>query len=150
MALASLVAISWPQKVLKPIDLMRIRIQFWIQGFDNRKFKKFTAIKLFFIIFWIENCNLLIFRPPKGRTSYRESLQPSKENVQHFKTWKFFTFSIFVGHFCPPDPDPATQINADLDLETTLQFSTHFCGIFFMDMLPVLYSRTNSTISFQI
>jgi hypothetical protein len=28
MALASLVAISWPQKVLKPIDLMRIRIQF--------------------------------------------------------------------------------------------------------------------------
>ncbi len=25
----------------------------------------------------------------KGRTSYRRSLQPSKKNIQHFKTWKF-------------------------------------------------------------
>jgi hypothetical protein len=28
----------------------------------------------------------------KGRTSYRRSLQPSKKNIQHFKTLKFFTF----------------------------------------------------------
>ncbi len=37
----------------------------------------------------------------KGRPRGR-SLQPSKENIQHFKTWKFITFSIFMGHFCPP------------------------------------------------
>ncbi len=37
-----------------------------------------------------------------GRPSYRRSLQPSKENIQHFKTWNFLIFSTFVGHFCPP------------------------------------------------
>ncbi len=31
----------------------------------------------------------------------RESLQPSKENIKHFKTWNFFTFSIFAGHYYP-------------------------------------------------
>jgi len=43
-----------------------------------------------------------------GRTSYRRSLQPSKDNIQHFKTQKFFTFSIFVGLFSllVPDLDP--------------------------------------------
>ncbi len=33
----------------------------------------------------------------KGRPSYRRSLQPSKENIQHFKTWKFLYF--FCGSF---------------------------------------------------
>ncbi len=37
-----------------------------------------------------------------GRTSYRRSLQPSIENIQHFKTWKFFTFFHICGSFCPP------------------------------------------------
>ncbi len=37
----------------------------------------------------------------KGRPSYRRSLQLSKENIQQFKTWNFFTFFLFVGHFCP-------------------------------------------------
>ncbi len=37
----------------------------------------------------------------KGRPSYRRSLQPSKENIQHFKTWKFFTFFCFCGSFLP-------------------------------------------------
>ena len=60
----------------------------------------------------------------KGRPSYRRSLQPSKKNIQDFKTWKFCTFFYFCGQFFPswsrirnlnadPDPDPATQINAD-------------------------------------
>jgi hypothetical protein len=38
----------------------------------------------------------------KGRPSYRRSFQPSKENIRHFKTWNYWTFSIFVGIFCPP------------------------------------------------
>ncbi len=56
------------------------------------------------------------------RPSYRRSLQLSKENIQQFKTWNFFTFFFFCGSFLPSwiririwnaDPDPATQINAD-------------------------------------
>ncbi len=38
----------------------------------------------------------------KGRPSYKRSLQLSKENIQHFKTWNFLLFSTFLGHFCPP------------------------------------------------
>ncbi len=49
----------------------------------------------------------------KGRPSYRRSLQPSKENIQHLKTWNFLTFSIFVGYFFPPEPDPLTWLNPD-------------------------------------
>jgi hypothetical protein len=32
---------------------------------------------------------------------YRRNHRPSKENIQNFKTRNFFTFSIFVGNFCP-------------------------------------------------
>ncbi len=38
----------------------------------------------------------------KGGSSYSRSLQPSKESFQHFKTWNVFTFSLFIGNFCPP------------------------------------------------
>ncbi len=39
-----------------------------------------------------------------GRSSYRLSLQLSKENIQHSKTWNFFIFFYFCGSFsfCPP------------------------------------------------
>ncbi len=49
----------------------------------------------------------------KGCPSYRRSLQPSKENIQHFKTWNFLIFSIFAGNFAllDPDPDPLTWLN---------------------------------------
>jgi hypothetical protein len=43
----------------------------------------------------------------KGCTSYRRSLYPSKENIQHFKTYLWVIFALL-----DPDPDPATQINA--------------------------------------
>jgi hypothetical protein len=47
------------------IDLMRIRIRIRIPdpGFDDLNLKKFTAENLI-SIFLIENCNLLIPRPP--------------------------------------------------------------------------------------
>ncbi len=38
----------------------------------------------------------------KGLPSYGRSLQPSKENIQHFKTLNFFLFFSFCGSFCPP------------------------------------------------
>ncbi len=42
-------------------------------------------------------------------------LQPSKENIQNFKTWNYFTFLYFlwvIFALLDPNPDPATQINA--------------------------------------
>ncbi len=54
----------------------------------------------------------------KGRPSYRRSLQPAKENIQHFKikTWNFF-FSFLWVIFALPDPDrepdPLTLLNPD-------------------------------------
>jgi hypothetical protein len=56
----------------------------------------------------------------KGPTSYRRSLRPSKDNIQYFKTWKFFSFFCIYRSFLPSwiriqnaDPDPATQNNVD-------------------------------------
>ncbi len=45
----------------------------------------------------------------KGRPRYRRSLQPSKENIQYLKTWKFWTFFLFlwvIFALLDPDPDP--------------------------------------------
>jgi hypothetical protein len=57
-----------------------IWIQFRIQEFDD-------SLKLFFYIYWIENFRIYLFLGlHKGRTSYMRSLQPSKDNIQHFKT----------------------------------------------------------------
>ncbi len=46
-----------------------------------------------------------LHRPPCRTyltTSYRRSLLPSKENIRHFKTWIFFSISVFVGNCCRP------------------------------------------------
>jgi hypothetical protein len=79
------------------IDLMRIRIQqfsllriwiriqFRIQGFDDQKLKKIHSCKTF-LYFRSKMAIYLSSGLLKGRTSYRRSLQPSKENIQHFKT----------------------------------------------------------------
>ncbi len=46
----------------------------------------------------------------KGRPSHKRTLQLSKRNIQHFKTWNFLIFFYFCGSFMPglldPDPDP--------------------------------------------
>ncbi len=55
----------------------------------------------------VENILFLAFYP-----SDRRSLQPWKENIQHFKTWKFFTFSILLV-IRKADPNLGTQINAN-------------------------------------
>jgi len=78
----------------------------WLKIEKNLKLKKIY-------IFLIKNCNILISRPQiKERQSYRRSLQLSKENIHQFKTWNFFTFFLFFARL-DPNPDPATQINAD-------------------------------------
>ncbi len=59
--------------------------------------KKIAAVKL---IFYGSKISVyLSLGLHEGRTSYRRSLQPSKENIQHFKTWMFFIiFYICVSH----------------------------------------------------
>ncbi len=63
---------------------IRIQIQIHIQGFDDQKLGKFYSWNKILYIFLIKNCNLLILGLRKGRPSYRRSLHPSKENIQHF------------------------------------------------------------------
>ncbi len=51
--------------------------------------------------FWWSNIENFELKKPglyKGRTSYREAL---KKNIQHFKTWKFFTFFYICRSFLP-------------------------------------------------
>jgi hypothetical protein len=57
----------------------------------------------------------------KEHPSYRRSLQLSKENIQHFKTWNFKKMFYFCGSFMPSwiririsNPDPLTRLNSDL------------------------------------
>jgi hypothetical protein len=54
-----------------------------MQGFDDKNWKKNTAEKMYLLI---KNNNLLYLSQGllKGRPSYMRSLQPSKENMQHF------------------------------------------------------------------
>ncbi len=40
-----------------------------------------------------------------GRPSYSRSLQPSKQNIQHFKKWNLLTFLCLWVIFDLPDPD---------------------------------------------
>ncbi len=74
---------------------IRIRIQHfkWIRiqsGSKALMTKNWEKMQLnIFFLFLIRNCNLLISRPPKTIPSYRRSLQPSKENIQHFEQWNF-------------------------------------------------------------
>jgi hypothetical protein len=82
----------------------RIRIQHFrlntnpdpirIQGYDDQKLGKIYSWNFFYYIFLIKS--YLSLGLHKGHPSYRRSLQPSKENIQHFKTWSFLTFFYFV------------------------------------------------------
>ncbi len=76
----------------------------------DQKLKKINSLKKFHIIL-IKLAIYLSLGLHKWRASNRRSLQPSKENMQHFKTWNFFTFSFLCILFAlsDPDPDPADQ-----------------------------------------
>ncbi len=49
----------------------------------------------------------------KGRTSYKRSLQPSKENIQHFKTWISQLFFCLCGSFFPSGSDQTRVLDPD-------------------------------------
>ncbi len=84
-------------------------------GFWWPKSKKKNTAENFFFFFWSKIA--ICFCP-----RYRRSLQPSKENIQHFKKWNWLTFFYVCGLFLSswiriqianPDTDPGTPLNAD-------------------------------------
>ncbi len=76
--------------------LMRLRILFRIQGFDDKNCNK---IYIYFLI-KIKSTILNLGRH-KGHPSYtREAFSNQKRTSS--TAWNLFTFSIFVAHFCPP------------------------------------------------
>jgi hypothetical protein len=66
----------------------------------------------------IKNCNLLIPKPPYRTPKLQE--KPSALKIEHpalqnMKILYFFLFFWVIFDLLDPDPDPATQINADPD-----------------------------------
>jgi hypothetical protein len=84
---------------------MRIRIQ----GFECDQKLKSAAEKQFFLV--VQKCNLpgyLSFGP-----SYRRSLNPTKNKIQHFNTKNFFTIVGSVPNpnvFGPPGSGSISQM----------------------------------------
>ncbi len=73
--------------------------------------------------------NLPITRPPKRKSKLQRKPSALKEKFQHFKTWKFFIFSIFVGHFAPLDPNLLIWLNSDpIRIRNTSFFSGKIAG----------------------
>jgi hypothetical protein len=72
-------------------------------------------MKNFCLLFFIINCNFYLFLGLlKERPSYGRSLQPSKENIQHFKKLNFLTFFLFLWVIVALlDPNPGTPLNPD-------------------------------------
>ncbi len=109
------------------IDWIRIRIQIRIKGFDDQKSKKKIPYSWNFFFRFLKKKKLQkkTSIKPKGRPSYRRTLLPSKENIQHQKM-KFINCFLFFWTICPlgsglrfgygsrdpiesgsnPDPDP--------------------------------------------
>ena len=79
-------------------------------GFDDLKLTKNIQLEIKFLFYWSKIGIYLSLGLHKGRPSNRRSLQPWKENIQHFKTWKLCPFSIFVEFFCPPGSGSGSAI----------------------------------------
>ncbi len=80
-----------------------------IQGFNDQKLEKIHRWKDFYYLFLLKVAIYLSLGLHKERPSIRGSLQPSKENIQHFKTWNFFTFLFMWIFFALLDPDPDSK-----------------------------------------
>ncbi len=88
----------------------------------TKNWRKKFKLRKFFLFFWSKIAIYLSLGLYKGRSSYRS--QPSKANIQQFKTWYFFTFFFFCGSLLPSgsriqqlklmrihaDPDPQPWI----------------------------------------
>ncbi len=98
---------EWPiTRVVDSDSLIRIQIPHfkWIRirirnhGFDEQNFFYKNTADFFISFVWSKIAIYWSLGVHKGRPSCRRSLQPSKENIQHFKRW--ILLAIF--YFCPP------------------------------------------------
>jgi hypothetical protein len=64
-------------------------------GFDDQKLEKLQLKNVIFL--GSKTTIYFSLGLQKGRPSYRRSLQPTKENIQHFKTRNFLIVSYFCG-----------------------------------------------------
>ncbi len=99
-----------------------------IQGFVDQKTEKEIQLKKF-IFFWSKIAIYLPLGLHKGLPSYRRSLQPSKENIQHFKKLNLLTFYIFVYHFCPPVSGSTTLGRGTEDVNSYLEATNVYSNI---------------------
>ncbi len=100
---------------------IRIRIQ--IQSgfrFWWPKIEETNTAEIFLIFFWSKIAIYSSLGLHKGRPSYRRSLQPSTENIQHFKKGNFINFFLLLPSWIrsririaipDPDTDPGTPLN---------------------------------------
>ncbi len=70
--------------------------------------------------FWSKIAVYLSLGLHKGHQSYRRSLQPSKQNIQHFKTWNVF-FLFLWAIFALLDPDSPSQCGSGSSRSKSLQ-----------------------------
>jgi hypothetical protein len=77
---------------------VRIQIHSWSKGFDGHKLEKnYSWKKIFFVV--DQTTIYLSLGLHKGRPRFQRSLQLSKWNIQHFKTWNFLIFFYLCGSF---------------------------------------------------
>ncbi len=97
-----------------------------IQGFDDQNFKKGNTV---WNNYWPKIANYLSRGHRKGRPKRRRSLQPSKEDMQHFKKLNLLTFYIFVGNFCPPGTGSVTGLRIRIQSGSGSGFTTLVQGV---------------------
>jgi hypothetical protein len=78
-----------------------LRIQFWIQGFDDQKFLKFKSLKK--LIFFKSKIAIYFKASIKDAQAAGEAFSPQKRTFSNSKHEMYLLFSFFVGHFCPPE-----------------------------------------------
>ena len=114
------------------------RIQSGSRGFDGQKLKKNYSWKKFVICFWSKTTVYLSLGLHKGRPSCKRSLQLSKENIQHFKTWNFLIFLLLWIIFALPDP--LTRLNRD-----PIRIRNHW-----PDWIRILFGSGSATLNFTM
>ncbi len=124
-------------------------IPIWIRGFYDQKFEKSLQLKNVFYKYLFDQkiAIYLSLSLHKGRPSYWSSLQPSKENIQHLKTWNFWTFFLFLGcHFCPPGSGSGFRLGSTDLIESGCEFETLFFIIWknLWSFFAVRYSDPNA------
>ncbi len=111
------------------IHWIRIRIQHFkwirIRDFMTKNWRRKKYSWKFFKYFFDKKIAIYLYLGlHKGRPSYRKSLQPSKQNIQHLKKWNLLTFFLFLWiifrfwigiliQIADPDKDPGNPWNPD-------------------------------------